>query len=68
MKQINQARLCKWGGSGELSQPVLFLKVLVGRQLLGQAFFGVFEASIGQGWLCPPWSVTQAWAGESGRV
>lgn len=34
-----------------------FLKVLVGKQLLGQAFFGVFEASIGQGWLCPPWSV-----------
>lgn len=48
-----------------------FLKVLVGRQLLGQAFFGVFEASIGQGWLCVPhgiWLGTQAWAGESRKV
>ena len=30
-----------------------FLKVLVERQLQIQAFFGVFEASIAQEWLCP---------------
>lgn len=36
-----------------------FSKVLVGRQLLSQASFGLFEASVGQGWLCPPWSVAR---------
>lgn len=59
MKQINQARLCKRGGSGELSQPVL-LKGL-DWEAAARPSLPWSVCSTGSGWpgMYPPWSVAR---------